>query len=47
MPPVASRHLGEWLGREPAYEAAEVGAGAREALGEERRSRWGWSSSHP
>ena len=32
MPPVASRHLGEWLGREPAYEAAEVGAGAREAL---------------
>jgi hypothetical protein len=30
MPPVASRHLGEWLGREPAYE--RVGTGAREAL---------------
>ena len=30
MPPVASRHLGEWLEREPAYE--RVGTGAREAL---------------
>lgn len=30
MPPVANRHLGEWLGRDPVYESADVGA--REAL---------------
>jgi hypothetical protein len=30
MPPVASRHLGEWLGRDVVYESAD--AGARDAL---------------
>ena len=35
MTPVASRHLGEWLGRDPAYEPAEVGG--RDALAQALR----------
>jgi len=35
MPPVASRHLGEWLGRDLAYQPAEVGA--RDALAQALR----------